>query len=237
MTATEKPQLSDSQEVPRTSALRGPRWWPALVILALVALGIAYIFLFSGLGPGWRFWASVGTMFLGIAALMLWVIAFSRLPWKWRLAGFFAPIILIGGFGFGYAQGWYWFAEFDGNSVPVFSSFTWGWNLRPAERMAEVMVPIPPADVRVVPSPHDYPQFQGPRRDGIVRGVKLARDWKAHPPRQVWRREIGAGWSGFAVVGDYAFTQELRGAVEVVACYRLTTGEPVWVHQDEEGYQ
>ncbi len=51
------------------------------------------------------------------------------------------------------------------------------------------------------------------------------------------RREIGAGWSGFAVVGDYAFTQELRGDVEVVACYRVPTLEPVWVHQDEEGYR
>jgi outer membrane protein assembly factor BamB len=48
----------------------------------------------------------------------------------------------------------------------------------------------------------------------------------------VWRREIGAGWSSFAIVGNYAFTQEQRGPNELVTCYRLDTGEPVWTHSD-----
>ena len=79
----------------------------------------------------------------------------------------------------------------------------------------------------------DSAEFRGPQRDGIVDGTGLKFTWTdSDRPPQLWQIVVGAGWSGFSVVGNRCYTQEQRGEEEAVVCYDLQTGRQIWEHRD-----
>ena len=85
----------------------------------------------------------------------------------------------------------------------------------------------------VIPSPDDFPQFLGPNRDSYVPRLELAQDWQTKPPHENWRKEVGAGWSAFSVVGERAVTMEQFGNEEWVTCRDLETGNLMWSHVEK----
>jgi len=118
----------------------------------------------------------------------------------------------------------------------------------PADTVAEA---VPAGDDEPPPAPEapapavatrpgadvSFPQFLGPNRNGIIPDVRIARDWNARPPREIWRIPVGAGWSGFVIDRGLAITQEQRGDDEMVVAYELMTGRPVWSHRDRVRYE
>jgi outer membrane protein assembly factor BamB len=77
----------------------------------------------------------------------------------------------------------------------------------------------------------EWPGFRGPLQDGVQHGKSFSSDWKANPPKELWRIPLGPAWSSFAVAGKYLVTQEQRGEFEAVVCYESESGKQVWANE------
>lgn len=111
----------------------------------------------------------------------------------------------------------------------------WRWTPTPEERLLALANDQPvgrPSIVVGAKTDVIWPGFRGPERNGVVHGLRIATDWSHTPPAELWRRPIGPAWSSFAVGGGLLYTQEQRGPDEEVACYSVSTGQPVWRHHD-----
>jgi len=111
------------------------------------------------------------------------------------------------------------------------------WRHRSEPTLAAAPSPDTQPAIDLTPTANDFPQFLGPHRTGVLPNAKIAGDWTKTPPREVWRHAVGQGWGSFAIVGNYAFTQEQRGDNECVCCYRLSDGAPMWVHGDTARFE
>jgi outer membrane protein assembly factor BamB len=221
--------------------------------LIVIALGGTWLLRHDSMWLPWLL--AYAIPFLSLA-FVIWAVATRRLPDRIRHATMVATILIACGAWLFVRQngingdhqaefGWRWskspeerlLAETTNETAqpaastaaaPVTTTATPTASPSPSPEASK----SPAAPAPVAESRAEWPGFRGQRRDGIVRGVRIDPDWSAKPPVQMWRRPIGPGWSSFAVQGDRFYTQEQRGDNEVVACYKATTGEPVWTHRD-----
>jgi outer membrane protein assembly factor BamB len=75
----------------------------------------------------------------------------------------------------------------------------------------------------------DWPQWRGPRRDGVSKETGLLKDWPSNGPRLAWRiNGTGEGYSSFAVAGGRLYTLGARQNTEYVFAFDAATGKKVW---------
>lgn len=91
----------------------------------------------------------------------------------------------------------------------------------------------------------DWPQWFGPKRDGVWRETGILDKFPTGGPKELWRSPIGIGYTGPAVASGKVFTIELLPAdgeklpasgfskdkvngIEQVACRDAATGKQLW---------
>lgn len=101
-------------------------------------------------------------------------------------------------------------------------------------------------------SADDWPQWQGPMRDGIWRETGIIRDFSAGEPKVTWRAEVAGGYSGPAISegrvfltdyvreeGDAVPNSDARNVlkgIERILCFDEMTGKLIWKHEYSRGY-
>ena len=199
------------------------RWWPLFIILSLAVLGIVVTWILDAGQRQDKIFLTSAIIMLAVLLGFLWLLCFSRLRWRTKLI-----TCAIGALGIVIVANLFQFKGFSGDLAPIFE---WRWREKPSNFQVDSSRPSDTQTQTI-----DYPQFLGPHRNGVVTSIKLNLDWERHPPKLIWRRSVGAGWSGFAIVGNAAITQEQEGDWEKVVSYDLHTGEVRWSHQDQARY-
>lgn len=131
--------------------------------------------------------------------------------------------------------------RWDGMDGRQRSVFNWRWNPSPEERFqsqgtTQVIIGSTDSQPPLEESDSDWSSFRGGNHESIVDGVELA-DWSKSPPKELWRKRVGPGWSSVIAVGDFLFTQEQRGDREAVVCYEAKTGHEVWVNSPADVHE
>jgi outer membrane protein assembly factor BamB len=77
----------------------------------------------------------------------------------------------------------------------------------------------------------DWPQWRGPRRDGVSLETGWLDDWpEGEKPAVAWRAQVGKGHSAASVSRGRLYTMGWDGREETVYCLDALTGEPAWKH-------
>ncbi len=88
----------------------------------------------------------------------------------------------------------------------------------------------------------DWPQWRGPHRDGISQEKSWEAKWPADGPKQLWKANVGVGYSSMSVADGRLFTMGNVDEVDNVYCLNAVTGEEIWKHsypcssKDPNGY-
>lgn len=221
-----------SESTPAQSARR-IRLWPVWCILLLAGIALLTLRAWPSLSYQQKNLYSVPILAAGALLLLLWVLFFSRLAWSKRFA-IVGSVVVLGVL----VASSFRIRGVSGDLLPVFE---WRFRGQKTAPTAGAQLSGKLNHAPVLPledtSQIDYSQFLGPWRNGQVRGPTLDTDWKKRPPKLLWKRPMGAAWSGFAVRGAVAVTQEQNGEDEVVNCYAVRTGELLWAHRDPAHYK
>ncbi len=203
---------------------RRVRWWIAVPILLAAAGALLWNgFVRDAAARQERVLAAGLILGAGLLALFLWALLLSG--FRWRVRGW----ILLGcAAGLGLPALLFEVRGVTGDLVPVL-----GWRLA---REGPGPGETPPSTAEAGPEHpapfwRDYPRFLGPACEAVVEDVTLAQSWESEEPRELWRRRVGPAWSGFAVAGGFAVTQEQRGEREAVVAYGTLDGRMRWVHE------
>jgi outer membrane protein assembly factor BamB len=218
-------EIQDVSPTARPTGKARPRWvwFPILWVATLI--GFCLWLWGTDADPGLKNTVIHIAIVLGVFGISGWAVTASGLERRRRWTLGFVPLGLVAAY---YLQ----LLPIEMVNNGDVGIVGWRWRWADPDRSLTVPDTAVFANLDWRETPQDYPAFLNGKYWAEVEGVALETDWEARPPKLRWKQPIGAGWSAFAIVGDYAVTQEQRGNQELVVCYEVKTGKVAWTHAD-----
>ena len=212
----------------KSAPKRGIRWWPGTAIIVLATAAILWV----RLQESWPFQKqnliSAQILIVTVILLLIWWTFLSRAQKQVRLAATFTVVgAAIIGVTLFRVRG------VSGDLLPILE-FRWATPVATSTGASTNRT----VDLGLASEvgTNAFPQFLGYERTGVLPSPRFHTNWNAYPPKILWRRPIGPAWSGFAIVGNIAITQEQRGSEECILALDLRSGESIWSHCDNARY-
>ncbi|MBI5385649.1 MAG: PQQ-like beta-propeller repeat protein [Verrucomicrobia bacterium] len=76
----------------------------------------------------------------------------------------------------------------------------------------------------------DWPCFHGPDHNNISKEKNWLGAWPAEGPKQLWKANVGGGFSSVSVAAGRLYTMGVVAKRETVWCLDATTGKELWKH-------
>ena len=84
---------------------------------------------------------------------------------------------------------------------------------------------------------NDWPQINGPDRNGIAKDEVLLQEWTKSGLDKIWEHPVGQGYSGPVVVGEKLIVFHRPGRQYLVEALNAKTGKPIWSKELPSDYQ
>jgi outer membrane protein assembly factor BamB len=237
--ASEENSEYSSDHLPKLSPAKQHRlgFLLAFVLLALAGNIVVWFMLPERYDVGARRLMSLAILVVAAIATAVWFFGMARLSRRvrWTTATVLALVAVASALSIRRV-------EFSGDMAPTFD-FRWNpdrYAVLEAHRARQVAAQAKTASNESTPdlsaarqrlAEWDVLDYRGSKRDGIVNGPTLARDWSQRPPKLVWRQPVGGGYASFVVAGPLVVTIEQRRDKEAIVAYDFDTGQEHWVHE------
>jgi outer membrane protein assembly factor BamB len=192
-------------------------WWLALAALAMLFVSRAAFYetdhqIANLAGILWGLIATI------LGFLGLWLSQSFSMKSKFLISA--VPAACVGLF--------YLCFEYTGVTGEVLPSYRLRSFLRSKQPVRPQRPQIDSVEVPQEIKAYRFSQYLGNDRNGIVDEPRFSVAWDKNLPKELWRRPIGAGWSGFAIADGFAVTLEQLDEQESLTALSLVDGQTLW---------
>ena len=87
---------------------------------------------------------------------------------------------------------------------------------------------LSPKGAQADPVGEDWPQFLGPRANGISAETGLLNQWPTNGPPLAWEKNIGTGYGAPSVRSNLLMLHHRLADEEIIECFEAASGKSIW---------